>query len=103
MVWGSLSDYGPVFLMCSAFKDHVLVCLEFFVAWAGDGFSYVLCVVVFPKVLMPPVHPCVTTPSVCRLGVQNGCNPVKDGGVQSAMAYCPVIGLFAHSLIHLAS
>ena len=41
------------------------------------------------------------TPSLCQLSVQNACGPAKEGGMQSAMAYQPIGGLFAHSLIHL--
>ena len=40
----------------------------------------------------------VTAPSVCRLSLRNACDP---GGMRSAMVRRPVIGLFAHSLIHL--
>src|SRR5258706_4039999 len=36
---------------------------------------------------------------MCRLSVQNACDPAKEGGMRSVMAYRPVIGLFAHSLI----
>jgi len=50
--------------MCLAFKDDVLECLEFLVAWAGDGILYVECA-------------CVTTPSMCRLSTRNACDPVK--------------------------
>ena len=49
----ALSDYCLVFLTCLAFEDYVLACLEFFVAWAGGGSLYVVCVVIFPKVPMP--------------------------------------------------
>ena len=30
--------------------------------------------------------------------MRNACDPVKDGGMRSATAYRPVIGLLAHSL-----
>ncbi len=48
-----------------------------------------------------PICVCITNPSVCQLSVRNVCDPSKEGGNQSAMAYHPVISLFAHSLIHL--
>jgi len=41
--WGSLGDYSPVFIICLAFEYYVLTCLEFFIAWAGGGFLYIVC------------------------------------------------------------
>ena len=49
---------------CSSYVGILRHCLEFFVAWAGDGFLGVVCLVIFPKVPMH-IHACITTPSMC--------------------------------------
>jgi len=32
--------------------------------------------------------------------MRNACHPAKNGDMRSVMAYRPVIGFFAHSMIH---
>ena len=58
-----------------------------------------------PGLVCEPKHPCpvlacVTTPSVRRSSVRNAYDPAREGGMRFAMAYRPVGGLVAHSLIH---
>jgi len=90
-----------IIAQCSAYARHsncarmsgVLRCM-------GRWWALVCCV--FGSIPQSPctVRACVTTPNVCQLSVRNACDTVKDGGVRSAMAYCPIIGLLPYSLTH---
>jgi len=86
-----------IWILCGcAFEYYVVAGLEFCAAWAIRGFLYVVCKVVFAKIPM----------SCSRLCHHSQCMSVEcvkcmwSRQWQSAMAYRPVISLFAHSLIH---
>ena len=57
--------------------------------------SCILCIWWYSLKYPCPVRACVTNPGVCLLSVRNACDPAKEGGMRSAMAYRPVTGLFA--------